>query len=116
MAAPPEALVTVPVKAPAAGRRLTLTFGVVWPAVTVAVTVWVVKLAAAAVRVRLPGGRLDKVYAPELLVVALTPPLSVRVAPEMAAPPMRFVTVPATAPGMGVRLKLRLVVACAAVT
>jgi len=48
-------------------------------------------------------------------VVALAPPLSVTVAPEMAAPP-EAVTVPLTDPGVGVRLKLKFWVVWPAAT
>jgi hypothetical protein len=48
---PLEALVTTPLTAPVVGVRLKLTLWVVWPAVTVTVTVWEVKPLADAVRV-----------------------------------------------------------------
>src|ERR1700736_3595415 len=54
MVAAVEALVTVPLSAPVVGARMKLTFGVVWPPVTVAVSVWGANWLAEAVRVWLP--------------------------------------------------------------
>src|ERR1700682_1917342 len=89
------------------GVRLKLTFWVVWPAVTGTVSVPGLKPLAEAVRVWSPGASPARVYRPEPSVVALAPPLSLTVAPAMAAPDT-LVTVPLTAPmvGDGVRLKL----------
>jgi hypothetical protein len=115
MTAAPTVLVTVPVTpcVVAEGVRLKLTFMVVFPEVTDAVCVWELKPGAVAVRVWLPGVSPDRVYAPEPSVVALAPPVSLTVAPDMAAPPAALSTDPLIDPGAGgtaVRLKLTLVV------
>src|ERR1700730_7176518 len=106
--APPEALVTVPVTAPAAGARLKLTFWVVCPALTVAVTVCGLKPLADAVRLLLPAVSPDRGYTPDPLVVAVAPPLSVRVAPAITAPPDELATTPVTAPVVGVDVRAKL--------
>jgi hypothetical protein len=49
-------------------------------------------------------------------VVALAPPLSVTVAPEIGAPPEALETVPVTDPAAGARLKLMFWVVCPALT
>src|ERR1700682_5913678 len=112
MGVAPTVLVTVPVIPPVvdAGVRTKLMFGVVLPAVTEAVCVWTLKPVAAAVRVWLPGVSPDRVYAPAPSVVALAPPGSLTVAPEIGAPPEALVTDPVIEPGVAVRLKLALVV------
>jgi hypothetical protein len=100
-------LVTFPDTDPAVEERRKLTFGVVCPPVTPAVSVCGLAPEADAVSVWLPGVRPVRVYTPEPLVVVLAPPLSFTVAPEMAPPPAALVTVPLTAPvaGVGVALK-----------
>src|ERR1700737_5563155 len=53
---------------------------------------------------------------PEALVVALPPPLSVTVAPEIGAVLDALVTVPVTDPAAGARVKLMFWVVCPALT
>src|ERR1700737_4371214 len=105
MTAPPAALVTVPVTAPGATGRMKLAV-VVWPTVTVAVSVCDVKPVAEVVRVWLPGASPERGEIPEALVVAVGPPLSLTVALAIAAPPEPLVIVPLGAPVVGVRMKL----------
>jgi hypothetical protein len=116
--APPEELVTTPVTAPVVGMDVSakLMFGVVCPALTMAVRVCGLNPLAVAVRVWLPGASPETVYTPDPLVVAVPLTLSVTVAPEIAAPPEAFVTLPLTDPGVGVSAKFTFAVVWPALT
>ncbi len=113
IAVPSEALVTVPVTVPVVtdGVRVKLSFCEGVPAATEAVRVCWLKPGLEAVRTWFPGASPARAYAPEESVLALVPPLSLTVAPEMALPFTELVTVPDTEPEAGVKVKLTLVVA-----
>src|ERR1700682_1093863 len=114
IAAPPEALFTVPATAPVVGVRMKLTPEVVVPAVTVAVCVAELKPLAEAVRVWLPGGRPERGYVPVLLVGALAPPLLLTTPPAIA-PPDELVSCPVTEPVEAAGLKLRFSMGCSSI-